>query len=119
MTLSPGAKVQPKRWTLISPAGFRGLSQSFSDQCASCMRGQHGPTFGYELGFQTPEFLSIVVSIQVRQSATPLQIVRGKTLRQARIRCLLGGGPPCRAPNISVVTARITVSGTANRDRTY
>ena len=25
---------------------LRGLSQSFSDQCARCVRGQHGPTSG-------------------------------------------------------------------------
>ena len=62
----------------------RGLSQSFSDRCASCMRGQHGPTSGYGMGFQTAEFLSMVVPKQVRQSATGSQIVRGKTLRQAR-----------------------------------
>ena len=60
--------------------GAMGLSQSFSDQYASCMRGQYGPTFGYGLGFQTLIFLFIVASIQVRQSAAPLQIVCGKTL---------------------------------------
>src|SRR4051794_16905004 len=65
-------------------AGDWGLSQSFSDRCASCMRGQHGPPFGYGMGFQTAEFLSMVVPKQVRQSATGSQIVRGKTLRQAQ-----------------------------------
>ena len=33
-------------------------------------------TFGCMLGFQTTAFLSLVASLQVRQSATPLQIVR-------------------------------------------
>src|SRR6185503_20171088 len=41
-------------------------------------------TSGYGMGFQTAEFLSMAVSKQVRQSATGSQIVRGKTLRQAR-----------------------------------
>jgi hypothetical protein len=72
----------------LTPRGTRrprllGLSQSFSDWCASCMRGQHGPTLGYGRGFQTAEFLSMIVPKQVRQSATGSQIVRGKTLRQA------------------------------------
>src|SRR4051794_1208002 len=69
-----------------------GLSQTFSDRYASCVRGQHGLTCGYGLGFQTAEFLSEVASKQVWQSAIPLQIVRGKTLRQAQNyspRCLL------------------------------
>jgi hypothetical protein len=39
-------------------------------------------TFGCRLGFQTPAFLPLVASIQVRQSATSLQIVRQKTLQQ-------------------------------------
>jgi len=47
------------------------------------MRGQHGPTSSYGMGFQTAEFLSMIVPKQVRQSATGSQIVRGKTLRQA------------------------------------
>jgi hypothetical protein len=38
------------------------------------------------MGFQTAEFLSMVVPKQVRQSATGSQIVRGKTLRQAHYR---------------------------------
>jgi hypothetical protein len=67
----------------IEPAP-RGLSQTFPDQCASCVRRRYSLTFGYRFGFQTPEFLSIVGSIQVWQSATPLQIVRRKTLRQAQ-----------------------------------
>ncbi len=37
-------------------------------------------TFSYGLGFWAAEFLSVVVPIWVPQSATPLQIVRGKTL---------------------------------------
>ena len=53
------------------------------------MRGQHGPTFGYGMGFQTAEFLSMAVPKQVRQSATGSQIVGGKTLRQARRGCAL------------------------------
>jgi hypothetical protein len=60
-----------------------GLSQTFSDQCASCARRQYDLTFGCRLRFQTIAFLPLVASIQVRQSATPVQIVRGKTLRQA------------------------------------
>jgi hypothetical protein len=61
-------------------SGLRGLSQSFSDQCASGVRRRDGLTFGYGSGFQTPAFLSIVVPTQVRQSETPLKIVREKTL---------------------------------------
>jgi len=61
-----------------------GLSQTFPDQCASCVRGRHDLTIGCGLGFQTTAFLPLVTSMQVRQSATPSQIVRGKTLRQAR-----------------------------------
>ncbi len=60
-----------------------GLSQSFSDRYASLVRGRDDLTSGYGLGFQTAEFLPIAVSKQVRQSAISLQIVRGKTLRQA------------------------------------
>jgi hypothetical protein len=60
-----------------------GLSQSFSDQCASGVRRRDGLTFGYGSGIQTPVFLSTVVPTQVRQSETPLKIVREKTLRQA------------------------------------
>ena len=56
----------------------RGLSQSFSDRCASCMRGQHGPTSGYGMVFQTAEFLSMVGFKQAPQSAISLRIVRGK-----------------------------------------
>src|SRR4051812_15389858 len=62
-----------------------GLSQTFSDQCASGVRRRDGLTFGYGSGFQTPVFLSTVVPIQVQQSETPLKIVREKTLRQARL----------------------------------
>src|SRR4051812_40659117 len=61
----------------------RGLSQTFPDQCTSCTRRRYGPTFGYRVGSKTPPFLPIVTSMQVRQSATPSQIVREKTLRQA------------------------------------
>ena len=63
---------------------LRGLSQSFSDRYASLVRGRDDLTSGYVLGFQTAEFLSIVASKQARQSATGSQIVRRKTLRQAR-----------------------------------
>jgi len=74
------------------PCRNRGLSQTFSDQCASGVRRRDGLTFGYGSGFQTPVFLSIVVPIQVQQSATSFQIVRGKTLRQAQ-KCSLGRSP--------------------------
>jgi hypothetical protein len=79
----------------LAPERATGLSQTFRDQCASCMRGRYDPTFGYELGLHTPVFLSIVGSMQVRQSATSLQIVRGKTLRQARATAAvsIGSGP--------------------------
>jgi hypothetical protein len=46
-----------------------------------------------ELGVQTTEFLPLVVQMQVRQSATPLQIVRKKTLRQAPPERVERGGP--------------------------
>ena len=36
-----------------------GLSQTFPDQCASCVRRRYGLTFGYGSGFQTAEFLSM------------------------------------------------------------
>src|SRR3954451_16170385 len=62
----------------LVPMRWGGLSQSFSGQCASCMRGQHGPTSGYGMGFQTAEFLSIVGPKKARQSAACLQIARGK-----------------------------------------
>ena len=58
----------------------RGLSQSFSDQCASCVRGQHGPTFGYEFRLQAPECLSLVglsqTLAQVGRWTVPTQISR-------------------------------------------
>src|SRR5215213_5568831 len=69
----------------FQPAGVgSGLSQTFSDQYASYVRGWDDLTFGCGQGFLAPVFLSLVVSIQVRQSATPSQIVREKTLRQTR-----------------------------------
>ena len=37
----------------VGPAG---LSQTFPDQCASCVRRQRDLTFGGCLGFQTPNF---------------------------------------------------------------
>src|SRR4051794_30654509 len=73
------------------------------------MRGQHGPTFGYGLGFQTPEFLSIVVSIQVQQSATPLQIGRRKTLRQAPAQLVTR----CRCFGMWRRQAALALNGTA------
>src|SRR3954453_21456805 len=59
-----------------------GLSQSFSDRCASCIRGQHGPTFGYGMGFQTAEFLSMIVPKQV---ASWVQIIRRSRPRLGRL----------------------------------
>jgi hypothetical protein len=57
------------------------------------MRGQHGPTSGYGMVFQTAKFLPIVGSNQAPQSAIFLRIVRGKTLRQARkMQTRLSGG---------------------------
>src|SRR3954462_15430320 len=61
-----------------------GLLQTFLDQWASCVRGRHGLTSGYGLGFRRAGFLSVVAPKQVQQSAIPLKIVRGKTLRQAQ-----------------------------------
>ena len=60
-----------------------GLSQSFSDQCASCVRRRRNLTSGYGWGFQTAKILSKVGSEQVPRNAIPFRIVRGKTLRQA------------------------------------
>ena len=78
----------------ISPASRRGAvnryygaCRNFSDQYASRMRRRHDLTCGCGLGFQTAEFLPIVASMQVRQSAIPLQIVCGKILRQAPQPC--------------------------------
>jgi hypothetical protein len=60
-----------------------GLSQTFPDQCASRVRVRDDITFGCGRGFQAAVFLPLVASMRVQQSATPLQIVPGKTLRQA------------------------------------
>jgi hypothetical protein len=67
---------------------LQGLSQTFPDQYAGRVRGRNDLTFGCAFGFQTPLALLTVGSIQVRQSATPSRIVRGKTLRQAQISSL-------------------------------
>ena len=93
--------------------GRTGLSQTFPDQCARYMRGRYNPTFGYGLGLRTAEFLSIVAPIQVRQSATRIQIVRGKTLRQALFE---------RAPRVSKfladrVKTRLSAFSAATRRR--
>lgn len=58
---------------------------NFPDERAGRARKRHGSTFGYGVWFQTSLFLPLIASRQVRQSATPLQIVRGKILRQARV----------------------------------
>ena len=60
-----------------------GLSQTFPDQCASRVRVRDDITFGCGWGFRAAVFLPLVASMRVQQSATPLQIVPGKTLRQA------------------------------------
>src|SRR5215213_11387388 len=78
---APDHEPHRSRRFLLLLKGRPHMSQSFSDQCASCARRQYGLTFGCRLRFQTIAFLPLVTSIQVRQSATPLQIVRGKTLR--------------------------------------
>src|SRR4051812_43559537 len=65
------------------------------------MKRHYDPTFGYGLGFQTAEFLSKVVSKQVRQSATPLQIMRRKTLRQAPCQYTLS--PVCHLGAITIL----------------
>jgi hypothetical protein len=57
-----------------------GLSQTFSDQYASVVRGRDDLTFGFGLGFLATIFLSLVALIQVRQSAIILQIGRGKNV---------------------------------------
>ena len=61
-----------------------GLSQTFPDQCASRVRVWDDITFGCERGVRAAVFLLLVASMRVQQSATPLQIVPGKTLQQAR-----------------------------------
>src|SRR3954451_25064696 len=63
-------------WLSESPVrnqklGHAAFSRSSHTGLKNFATGPHGPTFGYGLGLQTPEFLSIVVSIQVQQSATP------------------------------------------------
>ena len=60
-----------------------GLSQIFPDQCASRVRVRDDITCGCGGGFRAAVFLSLIASMRVQQSATPLQIVPGKTLRQA------------------------------------
>jgi hypothetical protein len=60
-----------------------GLSQTFPDQYASCVRRRHDLTSGYGLDFQIAKFLPMVGFKQAPQSAISLRIVRGKTLRQA------------------------------------
>jgi hypothetical protein len=62
---------------------YRDLSQSFSDQCASCVRRRRDLIFGYGVGFQTFKILSEVGSEQASQSSIPFRIMHGKTLRQA------------------------------------
>src|SRR4051794_31586684 len=61
-----------------------GLSQIFPDQCASRVRVRDDITCGCGGGFRAAVFLLLVASMRVQQSATPLQIVPGKTLRQVR-----------------------------------
>jgi hypothetical protein len=48
-----------------------GLSQTFPDQCASCVRRRCDLTFGYGLGFQTAELLLIVASIRFGRTQLP------------------------------------------------
>jgi hypothetical protein len=60
-----------------------GLPQTFSGRHASCARTRHSRSFGCGFGFQSVNFRFQVMSMQVRQRATPLQTARGKTLRQA------------------------------------
>ena len=60
---------------------------NFSDRCASCVRGRHGPTFGYWIWISNGRISIYDCPIQVRKSATGSQIVREKTLRQAPLSC--------------------------------
>ena len=55
-----------------------GLSQTFPDQYASCVRRRHDLTSGYGLDFQIAKFLPMVGFKQAPQSAISLRIVRGK-----------------------------------------
>src|SRR3954447_19501118 len=68
---------------ISATARLLGLSQTFPDRCASCIRRRHDLTVGCRSGFEATDFLPLVASIQVWQSAISLQNMRGKTLRQA------------------------------------
>ena len=97
--MTVGRTISDARSIIMQVAGARcGPVANFSDQCASGVRRRDGLTFGCGSGFQTPIFLSIVVPMQVRQSETPLKIVREKTLRQARFGRLLANKLKRRRP---------------------
>jgi hypothetical protein len=73
------------------------------------MKRHYDPTFGYKLGFWPAVFLSIVASIQARQSATMLKIGLGKILRQASFM-----REPCL---ISRMTTRLTDPSFSSRNQ--
>src|SRR3954454_13376237 len=68
---------------ISATARLLGLSQTFPDRCASCIRRRHDLAVGCRSGFEATDFLPLVAFIQVWQSAISLQNMRGKTLRQA------------------------------------
>jgi hypothetical protein len=103
---------QPCCGGLDREGGTAGLSQSFSDQRASCVRRRRDLTFGYGLGFQTAKIPSKVGSEQVPQSAIIFRIVCGKTLRQARGR-YPGPGPTPAVPLRCLPEAGRVCSGDA------
>src|SRR4051812_28917077 len=66
------------------PSG-EGPVANFSRPVCELSEKARGPNFWLQIWIPDVQFLPIVGSIQVPQSATPSQIVRGKTLRQVNL----------------------------------
>ena len=74
-------------WKIVKraeDAGFNGPVANFSRPVCDPRENADDITFGCGGGFLAAVFLPVVASMRVQQSATPLQIVPGKTLRQAQ-----------------------------------
>ena len=81
-----GAGLHPDRVIFAECGNERtvGLSQTFSDQCASCVKRQYALTSGYRPGFETAEIPPTVVLKQAWGRAQfPYKLIAEKTLRQA------------------------------------